>query len=248
MKKILFSLAAAVLFFPALLAQSNNPFDALGIQTMKLANAVYEDYYGGKLNEINQETLDHYCKTYLPQYESMKLDDFNTMLGILKGSTNESIIEKSLFSDEGKAFLKKSFQKCSTTKLVEEVKESAIPENEKESILSMLAINYNLVKPFYDQKLSKDSGKGPSSHVYLTDINCSHPFIEADGVQEFLWGGLGFITGNSICGPICGVFGAVAGLIFGSSRNDGNSTIGSTGSSGYNGGWNYGSDEYGPQP
>lgn len=230
MKKMFFSLSAAVLFTPISFCQSNNPQNQLGIEVVNLAKAIYADYTAGKIKEVNQETLDYYFDQYLPKYQKVELAAFNNVFNAIKNSDNSSIIKNAGYSDQGTAFLKKSLQSYSITKLVDEVNASKISEKEKSAILSVLAINYNLMKPYFKEN-QPPAGKGPNASSFEDSLDLNSAPL-SEGAPAIIWGGLGFITGNAICGPLCGVFGGTIGLIFGGWANDrGNTTIGTTGSS-----------------
>lgn len=217
MKK-LFSLLAIVLFAPGSFGQSNNPYNELGIDAAAAVYVIVKDYEEGKLKDIDQLTLDYYFKTILSDYPKVKLGDFTNIFNQLKSASNKSIISNSGFSDEAKAFLNKSLTNASITALVDEVKESKITIVEKQNVLSVLAINYNLIRLVKNTYVTDN--KGLDNSLAYTRIT-------------LIWGSIGFITGNAICGTSCGIFGATIGLILGGYSND-NSGGGLSGSSGWN--------------
>lgn len=217
MKKIIFGFTATVLLMCNSNAQTNNPNNQLGVDIVATARVIYKDYVEGKIENINQEVLDHYFKTLLPNYPSAKLDDFNNILSSLKSANNASIIKGSGYSEQGKAFLQKSLESYSITKLVDEVKSSKINKKEKDDILTVLAINYNLIKPFFDEKPSQTT-KG----CFDLDVFNSYPIAlmnKSEGINSFIFGGLGYVLGTAFCVP-CGIVGGAIGLVFGGWADD----------------------------
>ena len=217
MKKIIFGFTATVLLMCNSNAQTNNPNNQLGVDIVAATRVIYKDYKDGKINNINQEVLDHYFKTLLPNYPSTKLEEFNNILSSLKSANNASIIKGSGYSEQGKAFLQKSLESYSITKLVDEVKSSKINKKEKDDILTVLAINYNLIKSFFEEKPSQTT-KGcydldDSDSYSLSLIN------KSGGVNTVIFGGLGYVLGTAFCVP-CGIVGSVIGLVFGGWADD----------------------------
>jgi len=197
MKKILFSLAAIVFLVLNSSGQSNNPYDKFGAEIVSAAIVINEDFQNGKLKDITQETLDNYFKTLLPNYSLLKMDDFLKIIAMMKNSNNESIVKNSGFSDEGKAFLNKSLTNGSITALVDEVKNSKISEKEKQSVLSVLAVNYNLIKPLSkNTNATTPTTKGPNTNFDI-DYNSSLRTY-AKPFSVVIFGGLGYIFGASV--------------------------------------------------
>lgn len=216
MKKFLLGLTASVFFLPNVSGQTNNPYNQLGADVVSAAQVIYKDYVNGKLKEIDQKTLDHYFETLLPNYTTVKINDFNQILTALKGTNNASIIKNSKYSEEGKTFLQKSLESYSITKLVEEVKKSKIDESEKQGILSVLAINYNLIKPYIVDKQTP-TGKGCYE---VSDVDFSNTLgTKSMGINTFVWGGIGYVMGSVFCVP-CGVVAGIGGLVLGGWMDD----------------------------
>lgn len=248
MKKILLSLTATVFLISNSFGQSNNPHNQLGIDVVAVTNVIYKDYTEGKIKDVTQETLDYYFEKYLSKYPKLELANFNTLFGILKNSDNTSIIKNAGFSEEGTAFLNKTLKSYSITKLVDEVKSSKISAIEKENILSVLAINYNLIKPFSTKSNQPSSGKGPNSATDFYSLDHIHDSHYSEGLPTVIYGGIGFAAGSAICGLPCGFAGGILGLIFGGWANDrGNTTYGSSSSGSSSSGSNGGSS-WSPQP
>ena len=214
MKKLILGFTASVVLMTNVCAQTNNPYNQFGADVNTVTQAMYKDYTDGKFSEINQETLNYYFKTFLPNYDTARLEDFNAIFSTLKNADNASIIKNSNYSEEGQAFLQKSLEHYSITKLVEEVKNSKIDEKEKEGILSVLAINYNLIKTYFDGNLNP-SGKGSHEESDAFDFAPVDFKQNAEGANAFIWGGFGAITGFNICGLTCGVIGGAIGLVIG---------------------------------
>ena len=244
MKKILFSLLATVSLVNYSVGQSNNPYNQLGSDVVSVARAIMIDYSNGKLKNLDEATLNSYYKNLLPNYSQAKLEDVNAIVKSLGSATNSSIIDKSKYSEEGKKFLEKTLASYSITSLVDDVNKSKLPEIEKENILSVLAINYNLIKPEAGNRLSGKAAKtkGPCVDFETYNNETFIPGETSDGLNTFVFGGLGFILGSSICGLPCGIVGGAIGLVIGGYLdNNGHTTHVSTSSGGSGHGWN-------PQP
>jgi len=229
MKDILLGFIATVFSASVSFCQSNNPYNELGIDVAAAYRVIEKDFEEGRLKDIDQLTLDYYFKTVLSDYPKVKLAEFSRIFNTLKGATNKSIIGNSGYSNEAKVFLNKSLTNASITALVEEVKKSQITAVEKQDVLSVLAINYHLIRPLTEKNASKT--KGPSmffetSHTDLYNTN-------VDKGTTLIWGAIGFITGNSICGPTCGIIGGIIGLILGGYSNDNGGGGGSSGGGGW---------------
>lgn len=210
MKKILLCLVVTVMCIPSIFAQANNPYNQFGADVITAAKAVYLDYQNGKLKNINQETLDLYVKKFFPAYGNISVDDFNQILAGFKDSDNNSVIKNSKYSDEAKSFLKKSLEHYSITQLVDEVQKSKINDQEKRDVLCVLAINYNLISPYFDQ-----SETSPGKGALGSGINSEPVFLNrANGFNALLWGGIGAAAGSSF-GPIGTAVGGLVGLVIG---------------------------------
>jgi hypothetical protein len=249
MKKIVISLTATVLAVTNTFCQSNNPHNQVGIDVVNVAKQVYQDYESGKIKDITQNTLDYYFKNYLPHYQQPSLDNFNIVFDVLKKADNTSIIKNAEFSEQGTAFLKKTLENYSITKLVDEVNQSKLPEAEKENILCVLAINYNLIKPNETKSYTPSSGKGPNNLTDFSERDYFQNKALSNGLPTLLWGGLGYITGTAICGLPCGIIGGAIGLVLGGWAND-RTQINPSGSFGYgnSGSGSSSGSNWGPQP
>jgi len=210
MKKFVLSLVATVFCIPSIFAQANNPYNQFGADVITAAKAVYLDYQNGKLNNIDQETLDLYIKKFFPAHGEISVDNFNQILASFKNSDNSSIIKSSKYSNQAKAFLQKSLEHYSITQLVDEVQKSKINDLEKRDVLCILAINYNLISPYFDQSETAP-GKGS-----LGQSSNSEPIFlnRSNGFNAVVWGGIGAAIGSSF-GPIGTAVGGLIGLVVG---------------------------------
>ncbi|MBS7787850.1 hypothetical protein KIH23_11135 [Flavobacterium sp. CYK-55] len=236
MKKILLGIIASVFCASLSLAQANNPYNQFGIDVVTAAKAVYVDYQNGKLNNIDQETLDLYIKKFFPEQGNISLADFNQILASFKNANNASIIKNAKYSNEAKVFLQKSLEHYSITKLVDEVQKSKIADREKKDVLCVLAINYNLIAPYFDQT-ETSPGKGSLGHSNYSDTVLLN---RSNGYNAIIWGGIGASYGSTF-GPIGTAVGGLVGLVIGGWMDEGSiRTVvvnSSSGSSGYSSGW-----------
>lgn len=246
MKTLFFMLSATFLMNCPLFAQSNNPNNQLGADIITAANVITKDYKEGKLKDLNQAAIDNYCKTLLPGQASVKLEDVNRIINSVKSATSQSAIEGSKFSEAAKAFLRKSLTDYSTTALVDDVKKSALAENEKNTVLTVLAINYNLIKNTgSNRKTSSPSTKGPNAD-FDSDFD-DYALSQGHGPVSVIWGSLGAVVGFSLCGPFCGVIGGIIGIVIGTLP--GTTTVtGPGGSHTYTSGGSHSYSNGGPQP
>jgi len=231
MKKIVLGLAATVFLVTSSFGQSNNPYNSIGVDVVYVSKVIYKDFTDGKLKDVNQATLDYYFKTFLPKYTPTTLDQFTQILSAIKNATNKTIIDGAKLSAEAKEFLNKSLTSYSITSLVGDVLKSKLSAAEQELVLTVLAINYNLVKSSTAFKTTTTSTtKGPNAdysvNLYLEDL----PLSDARGGNTSIWGGLGFILGSSLCGPPCGAVGASLGLVLGGYLYDNPRSGGGSGS------------------
>lgn len=109
-----------------------------------------------------------------------------------------------------KLFYKKSLEHYSITQLVDEVQKSKINDLEKKDVLCILAINYNLISPYFDQS---ETSPGKGALGLSTD---AEPLFlnRSNGFNAFLWGGIGAAIGSSF-GPAGTFVGGVIGLVIG---------------------------------
>lgn len=222
MKNLVFGLIATVMFGFVGNAQSNNPYNKAGADMVNSAHELYKEYVAGKFKNITQETLDSYSYLF-PDKSKISLANFNSILNTMKVSTNKSIIDNSGFSSEGKSFLEKSTTNGSISALVDEVNKSKIIDTEKKSILTILAMNYNMIYPSTVVKTTViNGGKGPNVNfdVFETESfdfksTCNNLKLLSNGNNTWTAGFLGAIIGTVIGGPVGFFIGGGIGVIFG---------------------------------
>lgn len=221
MKKFLLGLLAIIGFLNSTYGQTNNPFNGWGSNIVSAALVINQDYLNGKLKEISQEKLNDYFKTFFPEEKSIELDEFLKIVDLMKNANSESIIKQSGYSELGMDFLRKTLTDESVTAQVDQVLKSKLPENEKQGILSVLAVNYNLIKPLKEiHQEGSISTKGPAPYLIETfplELN-QKPF------SALILGGIGYVIGSAIFTSTAAivtttVVGIVAGGILGEIRN-----------------------------
>lgn len=216
-------------------SQSNNPQNKVGADILAAAAVVGKDFKDGKLQNVDQATIDRYYATLLPGYQPVKLAEFTKIAQAMKGANSYSVIDGSGFSDKGKGFLRKSLTDYSQTALADDVKKSNISETEKTQILTVIAINYNMVKPTPVKPMPAGKSKGPNGYF---DVDFNDAEL-AQSPQAGIWSAVGVVLGFSICGPWCAIIGGILGAMVGS-------TPGTTTVTGPNGSHTYTSG--GPKP
>ena len=213
MKKMIYFVCATILGTGLSYGQSNNPKNKLGADIVAAAAVLSKDYKDGKLKDLTQATIDRYYEQLLPGYEKVRLEDVTKIISAFNGATSQSVIKNSGLSAQAQAFLQKSLTDYSQTALAEDVKKSSLPESEKNIVLMVIALNYNLIpKPDGAVKAGSPGGKGPNADF---DIDFDDAQLNA-GPQVAVWGVLGAVTGFYLCGPWCAVAGGLIGLIIGS--------------------------------
>lgn len=241
MKNFVFTLATVLCCCIATQGQPNNPYNQWGAQVVSAALAIHQDYLDGKTDEINQDRLDAYFKTFFPDQKAIQLEEFTKIVGIMKAANNESIIELSGYSEEGKKFLHKTLTDQSVTEQVKEVLQSQLSEKEKQGVLSILAVNYNLIKPLTKIHALDPKGKGPSS--WLTENTTARFELSEKPFASLILGGIGYLVGSSLFSSTAAVVattvvGIVAGGILGERTGTRTSvstwSAGSGGSGGFN--------------
>ena len=232
MKKLLFGLITTVMFGSIGFGQSNNPFNQYGKDIVYVSKIIADDYKQGKFKEVSQETLDYYYDKYLQEYPKVKIEEYDTIFENFSKSTNQSIIENSGLSKEAQEFVEKSISNYSTTELVEDVKNSKLDNSEKESVLKILAVNFNLVSPeIANKSINSGTQKGPCSNFdfvnYDNNNNNNITETNSQGGSIHAWGAFGSLLGAPF-GPvgvfIGGVIGVTVGIIHVYSSNSSSSS------------------------
>ena len=206
--KIMKNLFFAVAFFSGLVttvAQSNNPFNARGIDFLNSFKILTTDYRAGKIKSLDQTTLDYYSKT-LPGKPMATVAMAAAVVDGVKKSTPERVIEQSGLSAAAKDFLKKSLQYNSKIdNLVSQVNLSKLSASEKELVLTSMAVTYHL-----RQSKDIDSPIDPNSPCTVDGQPATCASVGA---------GLGMVIGGAICGLPCAVGGALIGGLVGSLKD-----------------------------
>jgi hypothetical protein len=209
MKKIFFVIAIA---FAAInvKAQENNPFDQTGKDFVESLKIIKQDFKDGIIKDFSKEAVSKYSKS-LPLKTNIDLDMAATVFAKIKTpdfsiekAVNESNLSKSskkilltLASNPDKFNL--SEMKDYLVKETENVKNMDLKGDEKEFVLSTIAITYRELDNTNEQCYC--DGHGPNGSGHLDCTTC--------GVI------MGGIIGWSICGPLCGLGGAVVGGVVG---------------------------------
>lgn len=186
-------------------AKSQNPYEERGEKFLESYLLVLDDYNDGKIKEINEETLREYSDR-VPVDNKVNLDIANQVVEKVKNSSIENEVEKSsLLSSFSKSiFLQSTVNEANFEELTDQVLNRELPENEKELVLTKIAISKNLVN--YSNRNSTNSSG--------CTVNGKPAPCGAVGA------GIGLLAGTLICGPLCGVGGAIIGGIIGSSGKD----------------------------
>ena len=192
MKNLLFGIIALLAFTNICNGQKNNPYNKVGDDFINAYNIISKDYKDGKNKDLNQETLDYYSKKLSLTY-NIKLDEFAKIVNSFKSTNVETAINNSELTGYSKDILLKSLKSTDIAGLVDDVNKSTISSSEKQMVLSTLSI-FNAVNT--------------NGAIFQNQVNRCW----------ICWVGLGAITGNAICGPVCGLIGGVAGAIFGESE------------------------------
>ncbi len=212
MKKILMT-AGLFLVVAGVFAQKNNPFNERGIQYVESLEIIRADLEAGKVKDFNEESIRHYAST-LPIQGNVSVETVAEIVATLKdpGFNFEEQLEKARISDYAKEFLS-NLPKSKETSLeeykesligrVDVVRHSEIDDEEKEMLLTQVAITYNLIE----------------TNISLGEPNCWLTIngIYPDTRMECAVGGAiaGLILGTIFCGgPWCYVvFGLVGGIL-----------------------------------
>lgn len=213
MKKVLLGLIATVMFGAVGNAQENNPYNKVGLDAVTAAVQIAKDLRDHKLVDITQATLDNYKKT-LPGFPVIKLSDFSTIFRKMTTMTNSELIKNSGGSAEAQDFLRQSCCNGSISGLVDKVKISKLIDSEKQTVLTVLAMNYNLMFPTQRNTIKVVMPKGPNANFETyTEENFDFK-IDGKGTNATWFGTAGAAIG-SIFGPVGALIGGLVGLTIG---------------------------------
>jgi hypothetical protein len=209
MKKIFFLIAISFTVIN-IYAQENNPFDKVGKDFVESLKIIKQDFKEGKINDFSKEAVSEYSKN-LPLKTNIDLDMAATVFAKIK--TNDFSVEKALSECNLSAYSKKLLltmasnpdkltldeMKDYLVKEVDNIKNMDLKETEKEFVFTTIAVTYREIDNTNESCYC--DGHGPNGSGQIDCTSC--------GVI------MGGIIGWSICGPLCGLGGAVVGGIVG---------------------------------
>lgn len=200
MKKILFGITATVSLVLNVSAQKNNPYNGVGVDFVKSLKILQSDYDNGKIKAIDQKTIDYYMGV-LPSKAQVNAEVVSSTVNAMKNSNYTETIKNSKLTSFSKDILLQSQKNAANViGLVDKVKTQKLSSVENELVLTSLAMTYNLGQTTALSKCTVNGQTGPNACMVVGAIT-------------------GFILGDSLCGPICGVGGALIGAIFGSTKD-----------------------------
>lgn len=200
MKKILFGITATVSLVLNVSAQKNNPYNGVGVDFVKSLKILQSDYDNGKIKAIDQKTTDYYI-SILPSKAQVNAEVVSKTVDALKNSNYTEVIKNSKLTSFSKDVLLLSQKNgADITGLVDKVKTQKLSAAENELVLTSLAMTYNLGQTTALSKCTVNGQTGPNACQALGAIT-------------------GLYIGNALCGPLCGIGGAIIGGIFGSTKD-----------------------------
>lgn len=203
-------------------AQPNNPYNQKGIDYVASVNMIQNDYNAGRARDFNEETLEYYSKSIpLKNQASVEVAsaiiktrsngtlDFNKFIG----GTSLSEISKQTLRDIilNPTALTDAAYKASLTSKADAIAGSNISGSEKELVLSLIAISYNIPGNIPESFAALANGRGRGCWI-------SGPYGEGPGTQaQCIAAGavVGGVIGWSICGVLCSLGGAIIGGVAG---------------------------------
>lgn len=210
MKKVWMNVMALLLIASSQ-AQENNPYSKRGIDYYASLNIISADYQAGKVKEINEASLKTYSKL-VPLQNQVSSELAASILKTIKapGYSFAGLITNSSFSAYTKSMVpqllnvkalpKQEFQLFLRDK-VNEVNKQVLNANEKEMLLTLIAISYHapvsVTSRRSDCYIQTQTYSGPASN----DV-C----VAAGAIA-------GFFIGLPLCGILCGLGGALIGGI-----------------------------------
>lgn len=200
MKKFFFGIIATASLVLNLSAQNNNAYNKVGVDFVKSLKIIQSDYDNGKIKTIDQKTADYYI-SIIPSKAEVNSDVISSTVNAMKNSNYTETVKNSKVSAFSKDILLQSQKNAADISgLVEKVKNQKLNAAENELVLSSLAITYNLSQTSALSKCTINGQTGPNA-------------CQASGAL------IGLMVGSAICGPFCGIGGAIIGGIFGSSKD-----------------------------
>lgn len=200
MKKFVLGIIATVSFAFNAIGQENNPYNATGVDFVKSLRILQDDYDSGKVKTIDKITTDYYLNT-LPIKAEINEEVLGATVNAMKTSNYKEVINNSKLTDFAKQTLLQSQKNEADLKgLVEKVKKQKLSSSEEQTVLTSLAITYNLNQTAALSKCTVNGQTGPNACQVAGAI-------------------IGFALGDIICGPLCGIGGAIIGAIWGSTKD-----------------------------
>ncbi|MBC7875067.1 MAG: hypothetical protein H7Y01_13780 [Ferruginibacter sp.] len=201
----------------SLFAQPNNSYNQTGIDYVNSLALIHADFNSGKVKEFNEETVNYYSRQ-VPLKNKASVEMVAAVVNTIRqpGFSYAGVIDKAPLSDFSKNLLKdiidnkshlddKGYRTNLTLK-TNEVLSAGLPAQEKELVLSLIAIAYNSVESF-------TSARGQDGGCWITG-----PYGSGPGTQNqciIVGALLGGVIGYTICGFFCALGGAIVGGVIG---------------------------------
>jgi hypothetical protein len=217
MKKILFATLGVTLLTTLSFAQSNNPYNQRGIDYVSSMRIITADYDAGRVTEFNEETLNRYSST-IPLQNQVSVDMAGSIVRTLSSPSFNfnTTIDNTSLSSSTKDAVKELYTKATTSTVddlqrylvtkSDEMNRSSSNPAEKELVLSLIAITYNVSV----EAVSSNSANRRNSICNAIAVEPITPG-ECAVVGAITGGAIGFV----ICGPLCGLGGAIIGGLVG---------------------------------
>ena len=185
-------------------AQSNNPYNQRGLDYVASIKLITNDYYDGKVKAFNEESINYYS-AMIPLQTQTK-PSLEMVSSITKGIKNPGFnlahsIETSPLSEFSKSIISETWNIQNSPGTLKElaaevdkINRSNVSRSEKEDLLSLVAISYNV------------------SSEKLKDSGFAGKYPNPGGLTAGAF--FGFIIGG-IFGPGGAVIGMVAGGLLG---------------------------------
>lgn len=217
MKRILIFCIALIVFFVTN-AQKNNLYNQRGIDYIASLSVITNDFKNGKVSDINQETLNNYAKQ-IPLKTNININISSQVVQTLKtpGFNFVNFVDNSSLTLSSKQVVKDIIGKMQTlnssdyqsflTSKINQVQEARLDEQEKELVLSLIAIASNI-----SDKAGGLASRESGCYVYGPDGSGNYQGNMCIAVGAVVGG----LIGWGICGPLCALGGAVIGGVIGS--------------------------------
>lgn len=208
MKTNILTIACTIISFMGF-SQDNNPYSKRGADYITSLNIISTDFNAGKVKEINPESLNKYSRL-IPLQNQISVDMAAVIVKTIKapGYSLAGLVKKSSFSVYVKetALQLLNVNKISPDQFLEflskktdEIKSAMINEQEKEMLLTLVAISYH----------SSTSLAGRRNGCYVETNTYSGPVPHETCISAAATAG--FFIALPICGILCGLGGAIIG-------------------------------------